>query len=49
MRAMSEFGKRGDAAMPKDEFGVCDECGEYTEELILIEGSWLCRECSHIA
>ena len=32
----------------KDEFGICDECGEYTEELVLIEGSWVCRECSHM-
>jgi len=33
---------------PKEEFGVCDECGDYTEELVLIEGNWLCRGCSHM-
>lgn len=32
----------------KEEFGVCDDCGEYTEELILIEGSWVCKTCSHM-
>lgn len=32
----------------KDEFGVCDECGEYTEELVLIDGSWVCKGCSRM-
>ena len=25
--------------------GICDECGEYSEELDLKEGSWVCRAC----
>jgi len=29
----------------KEEFGVCDECGEYTDELVLINGEWVCNEC----
>lgn len=32
-----------------EEFGVCDECGESTQELVLIEASWLCTECSRMA
>ncbi len=32
----------------KDEFGVCDECGEYTEALVLIEGTWICKDCSYM-
>lgn len=32
----------------KDEFGVCDDCGDYTEELVLIEGNWICNNCSHM-
>lgn len=34
--------------MARDEFGVCDECGDYTEELVLVEGNWLCRDCSRM-
>ncbi len=41
--------KRGDGMVEKEaEFGVCDECGEYTEELMLMEGAWICKKCSHI-
>ena len=25
--------------------GICDECGEYSEELSLVSGQWMCREC----
>jgi len=32
----------------KEEFGVCDECGDYTDELALVEGAWICRACSHM-
>jgi len=32
----------------KEEFGVCDECGEYTEELMLIESNWVCKDCSRM-
>ena len=27
------------------EFGVCDECGEYSEELKGSGGEWLCQDC----
>ena len=30
---------------PKEEMGICDECGEYSEELLFLEEGWLCREC----
>ena len=32
----------------KDEFGVCDECGEYTRELVLIDSAWICKGCSRM-
>jgi len=28
-----------------EEFGICDECGEYTDELKLLNGRWVCQEC----
>lgn len=31
--------------MGQSDFGVCDGCNDYTEELILAEGEWLCRGC----
>ena len=30
---------------PKREYGICDECGEYSDELTFINGEWVCREC----
>lgn len=27
------------------QLGICDECGEYSEELMLIDGKWVCRNC----
>jgi len=27
------------------EFGICDECGEYADELKLLNGRWVCMEC----
>lgn len=29
----------------RESFGICDNCGEYSEELEQKEGSWLCSEC----
>jgi len=26
--------------------GVCDECGEYSNELMLIDGQWVCPDCN---
>ncbi len=31
--------------MRGEEFGICDECGEYSDELISVDGRWVCREC----
>lgn len=25
--------------------GICDECGEYSENLVLFNSEWVCREC----
>ena len=41
--------KRSRFAMGSEEYGVCDECGEYTEELVLMDGSWNCRACSQMS
>lgn len=27
------------------EFGICDECGEYSDELVLENKKWVCRDC----
>ncbi len=38
---------RSDSEAPvEEEFGVCDECGEYTEELVMVNGEWVCKECA---
>jgi len=29
----------------REEFGICDECGEYSDELQLLNGRWICHEC----
>lgn len=34
------FGRR------RTEFGICDECGEYTDELEYVAGEWMCDECA---
>jgi len=26
--------------------GICDECGEYTDDLRLFGGMWLCEKCA---
>ena len=28
------------------EFGICDECGEYADELENVDGEWMCTECA---
>jgi len=27
------------------EFGICDECREYVEKLVLSEEEWVCKDC----
>ena len=29
----------------ESEFGICDECGEYCDNLVYSGGEWLCEEC----
>jgi hypothetical protein len=31
---------------PKEEFGICDDCGEYSEELVYFDGEWVCKNCA---
>ena len=31
-----------------EEYGICDECGGYTKEMVLISGSWICKNCSKL-
>ncbi len=26
-------------------FGLCDECGEYSDELVIQDSEWVCRDC----
>ena len=30
-----------------EEFGICDECGEYSDSLGLVNGRWICVICKH--
>ena len=30
----------------KTDFGICDECGSYTETLALVAGEWVCASCT---
>lgn len=27
------------------DFGICDDCGEYSDDLAPIDGKWICPEC----
>lgn len=38
-RPMTEM-RRG-----KRDIGLCDECGEYSEELVMHNSKWVCRDC----
>lgn len=29
-----------------EEFGMCDECGDYTTRLYYVEGEWQCKTCT---
>lgn len=29
----------------RTDFGICDECGEYSDELVLESKRWVCRDC----
>lgn len=35
----------GDAPFERREFGLCDECGEYCDELQGIANEWVCGRC----
>lgn len=32
----------------RERFGVCDECGEYSESLTLINWEWVCEDCRNL-
>jgi hypothetical protein len=32
-----------------EELGICDECGEYSDELRVANGRWVCLQCSETA
>lgn len=32
-------------ACNKTQFGLCDDCGEYSEELVLDNKKWVCEDC----
>ncbi|MFH1294485.1 MAG: hypothetical protein ABIH90_00910 [Candidatus Aenigmatarchaeota archaeon] len=29
----------------RESFGLCDNCGEYADELVPSNGAWLCSDC----
>ncbi|MFH1364322.1 MAG: hypothetical protein ABIH52_01570, partial [Candidatus Aenigmatarchaeota archaeon] len=35
----------GEVEMDVKEQGICDECGEYSDHLELLNGEWICKEC----
>jgi hypothetical protein len=35
----------GEEASDKKQLGICDVCGEYSDELICAEGEWVCDGC----
>ena len=34
-----------DTEEERKEFGICDECGEYTDDLVEAGGEWVCMTC----
>lgn len=36
----------GDERPRDEEAGICDECGEYADDLVLSDGQWVCKECT---
>ena len=32
----------------KEDAGICDECGNYSDELFLLSGEWACRDCGRV-
>ena len=39
--SMKEFGMGN-----KPDFGICDECGEYTDNIAYVGGDWVCTSCT---
>lgn len=29
------------------DFGICDKCGEYMNDLITVDGEWICQNCEN--
>lgn len=34
-----------DTEVKSHQFGICDSCGEYSDELECVEGEWVCSGC----
>lgn len=34
-----------DTRVKSQQFGICDSCGEYSDELECVEGEWVCEDC----
>ena len=45
LRASARPLTEGDALLERREFGLCDECGEYNDELHSIASEWVCSRC----
>ena len=44
--ALGQFSNPADVSIAPQEFGICDDCGEYGDELVSLDGEWICRECA---
>lgn len=42
---MQRLEKLAEAREHETEFGICDDCGEFSDELRLINGRWMCSSC----
>lgn len=40
------FDTRESETVEEEGFGICDECGDYGEDLVFADGEWMCHECS---
>jgi len=37
----------GEVEDRKTHLGICDNCGEYSDELVQIDDQWVCKECGN--
>lgn len=45
---LQKFVLEEDSTQESSDMGICDECGEYGEELVSVDGEWVCKNCAWI-